>query len=111
MPSSAQGGVSVPSFEPDEIKHRRRIAVWAGSVQQGKINCTGQATLQAGTVSTTVADARVGINTVVILAPATAKALSARPTVVVSTVTRQSFTIAHSATAAVNKTFRYALLT
>lgn len=111
MPSQAGGGVSVPLFEPDGIRHRRRIADWASQVMVGRLACTGEVTLVAGATTTVVTDTRVGVNTMPILQPATANALSAHPTVYVSGVTNGSFTITHPATAAVDKTFRYVLLT
>lgn len=111
MPASANAQTSVPSFEPDETKHRRRIAAWAGEVMQGHINATGSVTLAANTVSTVVSDARVGINSVPVLQPATANALSAAPTVWVSTIGKQTFTITHANTSATDKTFRYVVLT
>lgn len=110
MAASAQAGVSIPFWEPDEKRHRRNISQWAQWINQGHLANVGSVTLAAGTASTILSDARIGINTVPILQPATANALSAYPTVYVSTISAGGLTITHSSTAAADKTFRYALL-
>lgn len=109
MAASSQG-VAVPIFQPEETRHRRKLADWAVEVNQGHIRNVGNVTLAASTISTTVLDARVSINSFVGLAPRTANALSAAPTCWVSTIDIGTFTITHSSSAAVDKTFRYCLL-
>lgn len=103
-------GVPIPFFQPDEKIHRRNIASWAQWANQGHLANTGSVTLRASQTTTTVTDERVSINTVPVLTPASSTAAATSPTVWVSTVTAGSFTITHSSTAAVDKTFRYALL-
>lgn len=110
MAASAQAGVSIPFFEPDEKRHRRNIAAWAQWVNQGHLANTGVVTLGTGTAATVVTDSRIGINSVVILQPSTSEGLSAAPTVYVSTVSAGGFTIVHSSTVTTGKSFRFALL-
>lgn len=110
MPASAQAGVSVPVFQPDETRHRRQIADWSQWANQGHLANVGNVTLTASTVSTDVVDARVSINTFVGLQPQTANAASAVPSVFVSTITNGSFTLTHNNSASVDKSYRYSLL-
>lgn len=110
MAASSQAGVSIPTFQPDETKHRRDIAQWAQWINQGHLADVGSVTLNSGAVSTDVVDARVSINSFVGFMPRTANALSAAPTLFVSTIANGGFTITHNNSASVDKTFRYALL-
>lgn len=110
MPTTADASVSVPVFQPDEERHRRKIADWSLQANQGHLQCVGNVTLAASTVSTTVADSRIGINSFVGLMPMTANALSAGPTVWVSTIGTGTFSLTHGNSASVDKTFRYCLL-
>lgn len=110
MAATAQAGVSVPIFQLDEQRHRRQISQWSAEVNQGHIKNVGSVTLNASTVSTTVADARVSMQSFVGLMPMTANALSAMPTCWVSTLNTGAFTITHASSAAADKTFRYSLL-
>lgn len=110
MAASAQAGVSVPAFQPDEIRHRRDIAVWAAWINQGHMQNTGSVTLAVSAVSTIVADARTSINSFIGFMPITANALSAMPTVFVSSQSAGGFTITHASSASTDKNLRYALL-
>lgn len=110
MPTTADAGVSVPVFQPDQERHRRKIADWTLQANQGHIQCVGNVTLAASTVSTDVVDSRVGINSFIGLMPMTANALSAGPTAWVSTIGSGTFTITHANSATADKTFRYCLL-
>lgn len=110
MTASAQAGVSVPVFQPNDQFHRRQIAQWAQWVNQGHLANTGLATLSTSVLSTVVLDSRVSINTVPILQPSTANALSAAPAAYVSTISAGGFTITHASSNAADRIFRYALL-
>jgi len=109
--AGTDAGVGIPSYEPDEKRHRRAIVGWAQWINQGHLANTGSVTLRASPNTTTVVtDDRVSINSVPLLQAVTSSAAAASPTTWISTITNGSFTITHSATAAVDKTFRYALL-
>ena len=110
MAATSQAVVSIPIFQPDEKRHRRDIAQWSQWVNQGHLSNVGNTTLVASTVSSVVVDARVSINSFIGFMPMTANALSAAPTLFVSTIATGSFTITHASSAAADKTFRYALL-
>ena len=110
MGLSAGSSVTVPYYQTDDQRHRRKIAEWAKQVNQGHIECVGNVTLAVSTISTTVSDARVSLTSWIGLEPITANALSARPTVWVSTFGNGTFTITHASSASVDQTFRYAVL-
>lgn len=100
----------VPTYQPEDIRHRRRIANWATEVNKGNIQNTGSVTLVANAGTTTVTESRAGPNSFIGFMPLTANALSAEPTVYVSSQGKGTFTITHGNTASVDKTFRYCLL-
>lgn len=110
--ASANAKTSVPAFQPDESSHRQRIAEWSIQVMQGKLNNTGSVTLTAGVTSTSVADARVGINSFIGFMPKTANACSetGAGTMFVSTVGAEFFVITHANSASVDRTFGYCVL-
>jgi len=110
MPLSAGSSVNVPYYQADDKIHRRKIAEWIKQANVGHIPVVGNVTLSASTISTSVSDARVAPGSWIGLEPITANALSAAPTVWVSTFAIGSFVITHSSTAATDKTFRYAVL-
>ena len=110
--SSANAKTSVPAFQPDEELHRRRIAEWSIQVMQGKLNNTGSFTLTNGVTSTTVTDARVGINSFIGFTPTTANAASemGAGTMYLSTRGDSLFVITHANSASVDRTFAYCVL-
>lgn len=107
--ANTAGGVSIPTFQPDGTRHRRDIAQWAQWANQGHLACKGSVTLAAGTTTTTVTDARVSVNSIVMFSPRTANAAAAKSTMLIS-VTDGAFTITHANTATTDRTFDYALL-
>ncbi len=110
MTVSAGSSVNVPYFQADEKIHRRKLAEWAKQANIGHIPVVGNVTLAAGATSTSVADARVAPGSWIGLVPITANALSAAPTVWVSTFGIEYFVITHANSASADKTFRYAVL-
>ena len=110
MAASAQAGVFVPTFEQDEMRHRKKIASWAQWVNQGHLANVGNVTLAANAATTVVTDSRAGLNTYVGLSPTTAKGASAQSTCWISAFGKGTFTITHANTATATKSFRYCLL-
>ena len=109
--AGTDAGVGIPSYEPDEKRHRRAIVGWAQWINQGHLANTGSVTLRASpNTTTTVTDDRVSINSVPLLTPTTANAASAIAATYISTITNGSFIITHASSASVDRTFRYALL-
>jgi hypothetical protein len=110
MALSQNSSVTVPSFQSDEKIHRRKIAEWARQANSGKIPVVGNLVLATSTISTTVADGRVGPNSWIGLEPMTANALSAMPKVWVSSTLSGSFALTHASSASTDQNFRYAVL-
>jgi FlaG/FlaF family flagellin (archaellin) len=96
----------------------RRIALILNRTLTGKMNCTGTVTLTANAASTvvTLAKGRLGQNTVIKFDPLTANAAADLygGGMYVTTANRDvldnQFTITHPNTAAVDKSFRFALV-
>lgn len=113
MASSATNRVSVPSgFVTDDAEFKRMTASWMLEANQGHLANTGTVTLTALVASTTVADARAGANSFIGFMPTTANAAAeiGAGTMYVSTQGKQQFIITHAVGAAVDRTFRYAIL-
>lgn len=112
MPQSANARTSVPTFEPDDTQHRLRISQWAIQVMQGKLNNTGSCTLTNGVTSTSVVDARSGINSFIGFTPTTANAASetGAGTMYLKNRAEGVFTVKHANSASVDRTFVYCIL-
>jgi hypothetical protein len=89
---------------------KRLAAAWILEANQGHLQNTGFVTLTANATSTTVVDARAGVNSFIGFMPRTANAASAGPTLYVATQGKQTFTITHANSASVDKTFTYTIL-
>lgn len=61
-------------FVHQEEQHRRRIASVVKSLGGGKMEVSGRLTLAASAANTTITDARIGVNSVLIFMPETANA-------------------------------------
>lgn len=109
---SANAKTNIPAFQPEEDQHRRRIAEWSVQVMQGKLNNVGSVTLTTGVTSTTVVDARVGINSFIGFTPTTANAASegGAGTMYLSTRGEGLFVVTHANSASADRTFQYCVL-
>lgn len=113
MPLSAGSAKSsVPFYQPDEDQHRRRIAEWANQVMGGKLNNVGTCTLTGGVASTSVVDARVGVNSFIGFTPTTANAASelGAGTMYLKSTMKGVFTIKHANSASADRTFDFCIL-
>ncbi|MBX6322974.1 MAG: hypothetical protein IRY94_14185 [Rhodospirillaceae bacterium] len=90
----------------------RQVAAVVNRLGQGKLNCTGTLTLAPGAASTTVTDARAGPESVILLMPLSTAAAAALGggALHVSDRGRGTFTLAHDASAATDRTFGYAII-
>ena len=93
---------------PNEMDHRRNLAVALNGVLDGRTNSAGSFTLTEGATSTTVADPRCGTNTVILWMPTTSAAAGMLSSMYVSARPAEEFTITHSSAPA-SATFDYAL--
>lgn len=85
------------------------VDVLAGAMN-GKTNNTGTVTLRASETTTTIVDARIGVNSVIVLSPLTATAAAAVPVVYVSARGKQTATLTHDSDAANDRMFAYAVI-
>lgn len=85
-------------------------------LQQGRVNCVGEFTLNAGATTTTVdkdvspAAVNVSKDCEIFLSPRTQTAAAALATLRVTSVDQGSFTVTHNNTADVNRTFGFVAL-
>lgn len=74
---------------------------------KGRANNVGEVTLTANDTTTTTTDTRIKSQMKIFLSPTTANAAAALTNVYVSAVADGSFTLTHSNTATVDRTFDY----
>jgi len=113
MSSSAGMRISIPpSFLSDDPEWKRAVGRWMLEVNQGHLNNIGNVTLTANVTSTTVVDARAGVNSFIGFMPTTVNAATefGAGTLFVSTQGKQTFTITHVNNVQADRTFRYAIL-
>lgn len=90
----------------------RQVAAVVNRLAQGKLNCTGTATLTAAAASTTIADPRATASSAILLMPMSANAAAelGNGTVYVSARSKASFTLTHANNAQADRTFAYAII-
>jgi len=96
---------------PDQDQTNRMFAAAIGLLFRGKSNNVLDVTLDANAASTTVTDARIGVNTVAICIPTTANASAiALPYRNVSSPVNGSMSLVHANDANADKTFKVILV-
>lgn len=85
-------------------------AVILDGVMDGKINATGTVTLTANSATTTLADLRIGPNSIIVFMPTTANAAAEKDNLYVSSRGKETATLTHSNNAQTDRTFAYAVL-
>lgn len=94
-------------------RDEKDLAKFALSLQQlaaGRSNASGSVTLKAGQTSTDVPAENCGAQCAVFLFPKTANAAAAAATTYVSSVGKQTFTIAHASNAQTDRSFFWVAL-
>ena len=108
---SNRGFDGVPESEPAESEHRRKLARAINRINQGKLNCTLDVTLQANQTATTVVDPRIARTSVLCWMPQTASASTAeRAGIYVSSRSKGSAVLSHAANAATDQTLTILIL-
>lgn len=108
---ATQGGYpGVSTFDEDEGRHRRQLAIVVNNLNNGKMNNTGTLTLTANAATTTLTDSRLGPFSTVLLMSTTANAAGALATTYFDTFADGSCTVHHANNAQVDKTFKYAVI-
>lgn len=94
----------LPSFGGDP----RSVAEVVNQAMNGKTNNIGSVTLAAlSATTTTLSDARIGADSVIVLMPKTSNAAAWMNMVYVSSRTNGSATLSHSANTAVDRSYAY----
>tara|TARA_R100001509_G_scaffold165702_1_gene149096 strand:+ start:10603 stop:10926 length:324 start_codon:yes stop_codon:yes gene_type:complete len=69
-----QNFLKVPTFTDNQDEQNRLTANAINNILDGKLNSTGSLTLGTVGTTTTITDARIGVNSVILLMPTTVKA-------------------------------------
>jgi len=102
--------LNVPLTNPDTKAHARQCAITINNVMDGKINSTGDITLTASATSTTLSDARIGANSVILFMPRSANARTALNTLYVSARASGSATLTHASSANTDQDLSYVII-
>ncbi len=98
----------------DEESHRREISQSVNSILTGKTNNILDLTLTASAASTTITDARIGVNTALFFSPTTANASAeiGAGTIYVLTTNRVNGSVAvtHANNSQTDRVFKVALI-
>ena len=99
--------LNVPISIPDSALHLRVVSQALNNTIDGKLNSTGNVTLSASATTTTLTDARVGSNSIILFMPTTANANSAKDDLYVSARADGSATLTHASSSNTDQTFGY----
>jgi hypothetical protein len=99
--------LNVPLSMPDQAQHLRLISNVVNNTMDGKINATGSVTLTASATSTTLTDARIGVNSVILFMPITANGNSAKANLYVSARGDGTATLTHASSSNTDQNFAY----
>ena len=102
--------LNVPLTTPDTKAHTRQCAITINNVMDGKINSTGSITLSASATTTTLNDARIGLNSVILFMPQTANARTALNTLFVTSRASGSATLNHSSSTNTDQNLSYVII-
>ena len=102
--------LNVPLSMPDTAQHIRLISSVINNTVDGKLNATGDVTLTASSTSTTLTDARIGANSIILFMPTTANGNSAKANLYVSARGDGTATLTHSSDSATDQTFGYIVI-
>jgi hypothetical protein len=89
----------------------REISEVVNNLIEGKTNNTGTITLNvASATTTTISDARIGYNSVILLMPTTANAVSVVASTYISATNKGNAVITHTANTNTDKTYKYIIV-
>lgn len=95
---------------PPQGGDSRQVAEVVNQMMDGKTNNTGTVTLRASQTTTTLADLRIGVNSVILFMPTTANAAGALSSLFVSARGNQTATLTHASNTQTDKTFAYCVI-
>lgn len=94
-----------PGLKTDGGDTPQQLANVVNQCVIGKLNCTLEVTLRANQTTTTVEDPRIYSTSLIVFDPLTANARSALFSMYVSSRSKGEFTITHTSTATLDRTF------
>lgn len=100
----------VPLSIPDTGQHLRLVSTSLNNTINGKLNSTGSITLTASATSTTLTDARIGGNSVILFMPTTANARTALSSLYVSARANGSATLTHASSTNADQNLSYCVI-
>lgn len=103
-PAQAAVGGAAP------IEWVRRLAQVLNNAQRGALNVTSKITLRTSATSTTVTDARISVNSALLLTPLTADAAAIHASIYVSSQQSGQATFAHASTTNADCTFNLLII-
>tara|TARA_R110002020_G_scaffold342193_1_gene556712 strand:- start:246 stop:572 length:327 start_codon:yes stop_codon:yes gene_type:complete len=102
--------LNVPLSMPDNSQHLRLVSSALNNVMDGKINSTGAITLRASQTTTTLTDARIGGDSVIVFMPITANGKTAENNLFVSARVSGSATLTHASSSNSDQNFAYIIV-
>lgn len=108
--ATQSGYPGVATWDDDEKRHRRQIAVVVNNLLSGKMNNTGDLTITANAATTTLTNPRIGANSTILLMPTTANAAAALGGIYFTAFDKGSCTVNHANNAQTDRTFKYAVI-
>ena len=100
----------VPLSIPDTGQHLRLVSTSLNNTINGKLNSTGSITLTASSTTSTLTDARISGNSVILFMPTTNNGRTALNTLYVSARTEGSATLTHASSANTDQSFSYCII-
>tara|TARA_Y100001951_G_scaffold90141_1_gene83081 strand:+ start:165 stop:491 length:327 start_codon:yes stop_codon:yes gene_type:complete len=102
--------LNVPLSMPDQAQHLRLVSTTLNNVMDGKLNSTGEITLRASQTTTTLEDARIGGDSVIVFMPITANGKTAENDLFVSARQSGQATLTHASSGNTDQNFAYIIV-
>jgi len=101
---------TVPLFISDTAQHLRLVSSSLNNTINGKLNSTGTITLRASQTTTTLTDARLGGNSVILFMPITANGRTGLNGLHVSARASGSATLTHASSGNTDQNLAYTII-
>jgi|TARA_B100000900_G_scaffold327347_1_gene287455 hypothetical protein len=101
---------TVPLSIPDTGQHLRLVSTSLNNTINGKLNSTGTITLRASQTTTTLTDARIGGNSIILFMPTTANGSTAFNGLHVSARSSGSATLTHASSGNTDQNLSYCVI-
>ena len=102
--------LNVPLSMPDQAQHLRLVSTTLNNVMDGRVNSTGAITLRASQTTTTLEDARIGGDSVIVFMPITANGKTAENDLFVSARQSGQATLTHASSGNTDQNFAYIIV-